>query len=328
MSATQLLYRHLGLGSRDDCGPAVGLCWLCAAAAARGQRVTEWSGASFTGQNRVRCPDAEWVCEPCVHVCSRVAPVPGRPPKDGKQFGGNWRNYSHLYDAGVYSNASKGEKPAILSFLRAEHTGLWFAAIADSGQKHVLPWTPVNQPGTRRGVVLFDETLVTLPIHAAAGWAIVEHMAALLTAGATKDEIATARYGARAWQLCDERLRAFEEAWGEKRGGAWFALALWLAQRDEEQVAVRMAAEKEARRGKSHRRAVGRVAHLDGRGAAHDEGGLPQGPEPKRDEALGHPVEQGQERGSARGESRRVGDAARARDAARSAKQGTLPGVG
>lgn len=328
MSATRLLYTHLGLVPRDDCEPATGLCWLCAGPIERGQRVDDWTGASFTGQNRVRCAEAEWVCEPCVHFCSRISPVPGRPPAEGKTYGGNWRNYSHLYDAGVYQNASKGEKPTILAFLRAEHTGPWFAAIADSGQKHVLPWTPVNPPGTRRGVVLFDETLVTLPIYAAAGWTIVQRMEELLTAGATKEEIATARYSARAWRLCSELVRTFEESWGAGRGGAWFGLALWLAQRDEDQVAVRMAAEKEAKRGKIGRRAARGAAHQNGGVAARDAASVPDGPEPECTQALGHPEQQGTERSSTSGQPRRVGNAAGARAATGRTEQGTLPGLG
>lgn len=153
-----------GFGERDDCEPNDGLCWVCAGRMTRGQPVEKWSGSSFTGQNRVRCPDATHVCEACVWVCSRIAPVPGRPAKPGKKFGGNFRNYSHLYERGWrslpfgddgsqargYVNASKGEKPLIRTFLSREHAGEWFAAIADSGQKHVIPWAPLNGPGVSR----------------------------------------------------------------------------------------------------------------------------------------------------------------------------------
>lgn len=42
----------------------------------------------------------------------------------------------------------------------------------------------------------------------------------------------------------------FEQTYAYLRGGAWFRLAVWLAQRDEEAVAQRLAAEKEAKRAK------------------------------------------------------------------------------
>jgi len=239
----------------------------------------------------VRAPTSRWVCEPCVYFCARLSPVPGRPPgkcsackgsgrheragckhcKRGKPhdttgaclkcegsganaLGGNFRNVSHLYDESApvpYVNASKGEKPAHIDFLRAPHAGVWFAAIAESGQKHVLPWAPVNPPGSR-GRVLFDEQTIALPD--AAGWRIVDDLIALLTAGATKEEIERGDYGPHAWSRCEARIRAFEADWGDRlRGGDWFALALWLAQRDEDAVTERRAAEDAAKAEKKAR---------------------------------------------------------------------------
>lgn len=259
-SASQLLWDHLNSPHHKDCkqiGQPIP-CWICGSGCVSGRRVKEWNKASFTDQNHVRCPSSEWVCEACVYLMARLSPVPGRPSKPGKKFGGNFRNYSHLYDDGAYINCSKGEKPAILEWLRQWHGGPWFAAIADSGQKHVLPWAPVNPPGARRGSVLFDETLVMLPRSNAAGWTIVDRMVNLLTAGVTKDEIATARYTQRAWQLCGiDAIKRFERSYGQRhRGSGWFTLALWLAQRDEVKVAARIAVEKEAKkRGKTKRKA-------------------------------------------------------------------------
>lgn len=225
------------------------MCWFCGGShVPRGVPTTDFGGASFVGQSRVRAPDADWVCEACVYFCSRTEPVPGRPPKDGKKFGASYRNLSHLYNDALptpYVNASKGEKPVILAFLRRHHAGTWFAAIADSGQKHVVQWTPVNPPGAR-GRVLFEEQTIALPD--ADGWRIVDDLAALLTAGATKDEIERGEYTPRAWALCPERISAFEAEWGARlRGGDWFALALWLAQRDEDAVTERLAAEQAAK---------------------------------------------------------------------------------
>jgi hypothetical protein len=298
---------------------------------ARGIPQRKWAGSSFTGQNRVRYPDGEHVCEACVYLCARHSPVPGRPPKPGKKFGANFRNVSHLYDSAdtpPYFNASKGEKPAILAFLRRHHRH-WFAAIADSGQKHVLPWCPVNPPNARRGIVLFEEATVRLPVPNGAGWTIVDRMADLLTAGCTKDEIATARYTPRAWQLCGEAaLRSFEEMHGERaRGSAWFDLALWLAQRDEEAVAARIAAEKEAKkRGKTRRGAARKAARRDRRPAAGAAGGV-SGGGGESTQALGPATEQDDQRGAQVGDAGRVGDADDAGAAAAGAQQGRLPGI-
>jgi hypothetical protein len=260
-----------------------------------------WNGASFTGQNRVRAPHSSLVCAPCVWFTSRLSPVPGRPPKEGKQFGGNYRNYSHVFDERGYQNFSKGEKPALLAWLRGPKRGPWFAAIADSGQKHVLPWTPINPTDTRRGIVLFEEAIVTLPV-GDAGWTLVDRSAALLTEGATKEEIATGHYGARAWQLCGEALVSFEDERGRpKRGSTWFELALWLAQRDEEQVQARL---QEERNGKAQRRAARALRQVDG-GAA--DGGPARVPRRRRKPSPALGPDHGQDAGGGTDDGERAG---------------------
>lgn len=264
MTPSQIVHAVCGAHRVESCIASSGHCWLCAGTLTRGEPVDSWNGASFTGQNRVRCPNATHVCEACVFVCARLSPVPGRPPKEGKSFGGNFRNYSHLWERGAspeYANASKGEKSVIREFLARHHRGDWFAALADSGQKHTLPWAPMNGPG-RGGLVLFDEQLVRLP----ESLALVDEMTMLLTAGATKDELGTGNYSARAWQLCGTSLHTFERAQSGERGGAWFGLSLWLAQRDEEAVQRRLAAEKEAKG--AQRKRQGKTTHAHGRGAA------------------------------------------------------------
>jgi len=324
---------HAVLGSPGVAG-CVGLvqpsvCWVCGDQTVRALRRADWMGATYTGQNKVRAPSSPWICEPCVYLHSRSAPVPGRPPAVGKTFGGNFRNYSHFCEETpsgvVYENASKGEKPKILAFLRRPKRGVWFGAVADSGQKHVIPWTPLNGPGAR-GRVLFDEQVVELPD--ADGWRLVDDMAALLTAGATKEEIATNAYGPGAWWRCRDALVAVENAWGSRRHGAWFGLALWLAQRDEAAVAERQKSErveKTARGGRIGRKGEGDATNPDGRGAARDEGRVP-GERRQRAEALGAASGPGSERRPSVAIAGGVGDRARAGAPASGAGQLSLPG--
>jgi len=247
-SGSQIVHAFVGSQPVEHCAPLLTAvhCWLCGAPALRGIARAEWMGAMFVGQNRVRDAASMNVCEGCVYVCARLSPVPGRPPKEGKQLGGNFRNYSHLWtEAGGYANASKGEKPVILEFLRREKRGAWFAAIADSGQKHTLPWVPINPDGGP-GRILFEERELELP--RPAGWAMVDDLASLLTAGATKDDVRRGDYSPGAWMRCPVEIRAFESQWGEDcRGSGWFDLALFLAQRDEDTVQARMTAEQAAR---------------------------------------------------------------------------------
>ena len=245
-SASQMLHAAIGAPTAEGCvdiEPSA--CWLCGGVAVRGIAAASFCSSHMTDQNQARAPDSNVVCEACCYVRARCSPVPGRPPKEGKLLGGNFRNYSHLFDAGAsprYRNASKGEKPAILAFLRAPKRGDWFAAIADSGQLHVLPYAPMNAPGAR-GLVLFDQTIVRLPD--VAGWALVEELATLLTAGASKEEVARGEYRPMTWQRCEQVIREFEGHWSLRRHGSWFGLALWLAQRDEEAVQRRVSREKE-----------------------------------------------------------------------------------
>ena len=254
-TAPQIVHTLLGCPQLAEYGAteSPGNCYVCGGEVARGLPVSDWMSSSYTDQTRIACPVADFVCESCGFVTSRLSPVPGRPAKEGKSFGGNYRNYSHLWEdgwsapscgedagsIGGYVNASKGQKPLIREFLERNHEGAWFAAIADSGQEHVLPYTPLNRPG-RGGVVMFDDALVTVP----ADVSLVSTMVQLLTDGATKDEIERGDYRPVTWQrIGKDRLRDFERTHGRNRGH-WFALAIWIAQRDEESVAERLAQEK------------------------------------------------------------------------------------
>lgn len=198
-------------------------------------------GDGFTSQTLARCPWSQHVCEACVYVTSRVSPVLGREAKEGKKFGGNFRNYSHGFDECGYRNWSKGEKPGIREFVEREHSAPWFLVIAESGQKHLASFARMNGPG-RAGVVLLDEQTIDVP----ANVSLVAEMVTLLTLGVTKDELASRDYYARSWKEHRGSIDAFEAGHVGERGGGWFDLALWLAQRDEGKHAERVA-EKEER---------------------------------------------------------------------------------
>lgn len=340
MTPVQIVHRTHGGAEFPECSIAHGSCYVCCGIVVRGQSIKDWLKTSYTDQNRARNPTASHVCEACVYVHSRTAPVLGRPPKPGKKFGGNFRNYSHLFEEGWnsppfgdndsqvagYVNASKGEKPLIREFLRREHGGVWFAAIADSGQKHVLPFAPLNGPG-RGGLVLFDETRVAVP----ESLELVDAMAGLLTAGATKEEVDRGGYRPMTWQRCALAVRMFEAEHGGGRGSAWFALALWLAQRDEEAVAARQAAEKEAAKAakarKSDRRKGKGKAQDRNRGdAARVAQRIPADGSGERTEALGDSTKPIKGRRENMRDARGVGNKAPARSTDPDTGQGRLPG--
>ena len=267
ISASTILHRCCGSPVLDAAAPREGQCWHCGADYTRAMTVDAWGSASFTGQNRIRGgAHLTHICEPCVWVMSRVpGVVPGAPEMH------NWRLYTVLVEGDEVWRGNKANKPQILAWLRKPKPGAWFAAIADSGQKHVVPYAPVNPPGTKRGRIQFEEDCVTV-----GDWQIVDDMTAMLTAGATKDSIGSGAYNGGEWQRCGrEAIDAFERAHGRHRGGPWFRLSLWLAQRDEEAVAVRVAAEKVTRDGKGKRGSERGVAKPARAGAARPASGVP-----------------------------------------------------
>lgn len=333
-TAGRILWHHLGRPAHRDCAEADESCpcWICSEPVGpgtdclRGQLVDGWDGARFTGQNRIRCGESRWACESCLYLMSRISPVPGRI-KAGKQIQ-NFRLYSHVYDqlggldSPQYWNHSKGEKEQLRAFLRGTKRGVWWAAIADSGQKHLLPWCPVNPARAVPGVVLFEERVVALE-----GWEMLDDMAALLTAGCTKEELQTGRYGARAWQLCGDTLRRFESTWGQRRGGGWWSLCLWLAQRDEVAVAERIAAEKEERkRAKAKRGPARKAANTDGRATARAASSVPENTRVQPTKALGCAAESAAQRSQTSCEPGRVVHHDDQRAAAAKSAQLGLPG--
>ena len=252
-SAAQLLYQVIG-SPRDeesvDLAPPVPRCRFCGGGPVlRGLKWSAWGGAVSTVPDRTGDADSWHVCDACVYLAGRTNPVPGRPPKEGKAAGGNFRNYSHCVHFPAsgppdYANFSKGEKPGLLAWLRAPKTGRWFAFVALSGQKHGVNWCHVNYPNTR-GIIRFEEQVVHLPD--AAGWVMIDDMVALLTAGATKEGVETGAYSVGSYTLCADEIETFEEKWGRRlRGTPLFALFVFLAQRDEEAVQARMEAERAA----------------------------------------------------------------------------------
>lgn len=222
-------------------------CRVCGAPCDRGMAYEDWGGSDTTTPGRVRSWQSAVVCEACVAICARYSPCPARPAADGKEPI-RWGNVSALYDDDGLVTATKGEKDRIRAWLAKPKRGRWFAAIAESGQKHVIPWTPWNGAGTTRGVIRFEERDVVCST--ADLLALVADMTAFLTAGATKETIESGDYSPNQWRTLGPRIELFEGAHGAERGGDVFALALWLAQRDEAETAARIERENAERAAK------------------------------------------------------------------------------
>ena len=139
--------------------------------------------------------------------------------------------FSHLYSAGKYECANKGDKARILSWLRSPKRGPWFCVIADSGKKHLLPWAVINMHDGLGGTVLFETDTVTIP-SSDSGWSIVDDCVALLGAGGTKAGILSGDYTVASWKRCASEILEFERRHSYSRGSAWFSMCVWLAQKE------------------------------------------------------------------------------------------------
>lgn len=225
------VHAHSGAPQVDACSDVAGRCWLCAATCSRGMDVKRWIKSGFTAGSRARCPSSQIACEACVWICSRTSPVPGRPPKPGKSSGGNFRNYSHVAEVGdggvMYENATKAEHDVISRFLRRPKSGRWWAAIAESGQKHTIPWAPMNGPGLG-GTVVFDDVLVAIPGDSER-WTLLDAIESLLAVGVPRAAVVSGRWSFVLVRKHGPMLRSFDVAWGHERGGQWFAMCCHLA---------------------------------------------------------------------------------------------------
>ena len=237
-SLSTLIYIAAGRPTVEAMVPSTsGPCWFCGAAMERGRAVVDWAGGGFNAYNRAKRrnePSATHVCEACVFVCSRISPVPGRPAKPGKKFGGNYRNYSHgaaLRDDGSvrYVSATKAESAELVEFMLAPCGSPWGLAVATSGQKHVISHAPMNGDSDAC-LVAFEDLVIRFSRREFAG--LLSVMNRLRTSsGCSADALATKIYHPRDLQRDLGGVEAFEREHGHRRGSGMFDLAAFLSTR-------------------------------------------------------------------------------------------------
>lgn len=183
-------------------------CVVCGTVHERTLRARDALGKNYDILTAIR-PDLSTVCEPCAWALA------GKPPQ-------TLRMWSIVTTASTILPASDPKAPypsdgrlhlcnrsdqsVIISTLTSPPGDVWACSIAQSGQKHLLPYTPVNPPNAVQVLVRFEAcTIATTPSQAGA---LIGACAALRLAGHSPDSIhavtptvpALTRDGLAAWR--------------------------------------------------------------------------------------------------------------------------------
>ena len=169
--------------------PVPGVCAMCGRHVDTSLATAKAIGGNFTDQYQLARPDSPRICYACVWVCSgkppdtvrmwtvACAPGAGFPASHPKSPG--WGNADLLLTA-------RNDMRQVVAMLADPPDGPWLVSVAESGQKHPLPYARINH-GTALWTVRMDAVDVT----ATPGmWRhVFGHVVALRTAGYTAAEI-------------------------------------------------------------------------------------------------------------------------------------------
>lgn len=212
---------------------AHGPCWVCALPCeGSGVLVRKAVGESFTDHANVAVPDSDYICVPCTWALS------GKPPNTFRLWTVIWRTDKQLKNGNAKAPlfppaclTAKNDLTELVNILLnpPRDGSPWFAAIADSGQKHVLPFTPLNH-GPYWNVRFEDETIHGSPLEFGQTLSVV---ATLYAAGFNREEIATGKprpsklidSGFDFWRKHNKFLRI-------RRGGSLLRLAIFLLRKE------------------------------------------------------------------------------------------------
>lgn len=188
LSPTQLWFQVAKeqLPKQDDIVSINGRCALCGAAVTRGLKRHLILTDSFTGYNQLIYPASDVVCEACVYALRRYR-------INGKLF--TPRNYSHYIQQipPRWDMLTKKDIIKILQILfHPSQNTCWGLGLSETGQKHLLPYIPINSPGTNRpAIFLEDMTVEYEPSNLKEGYEIGM---ALYNLGFSRDAVATGQY--------------------------------------------------------------------------------------------------------------------------------------
>ena len=204
-----------------------GRCRFCGGQG-EGPAFSVWVRESFTNWDRLL--PGEIVCAGCLPWFDQQSAELARLV--GKDKPQRMQNYSHFVVGGQWIPVGKGDK-ALMRDILLRHPFPEMAVIADSGQKHIAFRAPRNPPGQSAGWAQFEEQRVW--VESAALGALVDRIERLYVIF-SKGEIESGDYsasrilafGVPAWQELEQAIKG-------QRGSALFSLAIFLAQRKEDE---------------------------------------------------------------------------------------------
>jgi hypothetical protein len=166
-------------------------CYVCGLPCREGLPAKEGLGSSFTDHHLARAPWSGYICTACVWA------MRGKPPHTIRMWSSVWRSDegakpSHpkcLFDAPGLHLAGRDDLSEVRRVLLSPPQGAWFAAIAESGQKHILPWSNVNIGET--WTVRMDSIDVAGTSDKLA--CILFHVASLRLLGLRRDDVVSGR---------------------------------------------------------------------------------------------------------------------------------------
>lgn len=185
-----------------------------------------WVKDTFTDFDKLLV--GEIVCNDCLFFfdekSARLTEITGKEKLQ------RMRNYSHFIVNGQWIPLSKGDKKRMTALLLG-YPFPELAAIAESGQKHIVFRATLNPAGSRRGWVQFEEQPVFVdPDRLRELLATIER----LYVGFSKSHIEIGRYpsylilkfGVDNWIELEDKLK-------KERGSLLFSFAIFLAQRED-----------------------------------------------------------------------------------------------
>lgn len=203
------------------------LCRFCGNTVETGILFNLWVKPTFTDWDKLMPGDG--VCEACLFWFDEASTV--LQEYFGKDKPQRMRNYSHFIVLDQWFPLSKAQKTDMATLLLSEPFPE-LAAIASSGQKHIVFRAMRNPPGAASGWVQFEDQQIWVD-PAELRWLL--SVLSDLYVMFSKSEIETGEYDPRRIQQFGiERWQEYEAVVKPRRETPFFALALFLLQRGDE----------------------------------------------------------------------------------------------